>query len=121
MAARISVPQNARRGDSIEGWGRVGEHIATGHFAAFHRIEGSPQGPLVAEVLVDDYARMPNAAEQFLAESKRWSAIKHAAFATPVGVGRTSDGAPFAMLEAIDGIPLTAYIAQAQKFFTRRT
>lgn len=104
-----------QRGEALEAWGTVGELLATGHFAAFYRVEEASK-PLVAEVLVEDFVRMPAVAEAFLAEARRWSAVKHASLATPVGLGRTASGQPFAVGETIDGIPLAAYIAQGQRF-----
>jgi len=105
-----------QRGEVLEGWGRVGEHLATGHFTSFHRVDGSPRGALVAEALVDDFAKEARVVDLFLAESARWSSVRHAALAAPIGSGRSAGGAPFVIAEAIDGIPLTAYIAQSQRF-----
>lgn len=103
------------RGEALEAWGTVGDLLATGHFAAFYRVSEASR-PLVAEVLVDDFARTPAVAEAFLAEARRWSAVSHASLATPIGLGRTASGVPFSVGEAIDGIPLAAYIAQGQRF-----
>ncbi len=106
-----------QRGEALEAWGTVGELLATGHFAAFYRVDDATR-PLVAEILVDDFARTPAVADAFLAEARRWSAVNHAALATPIGLGRSASGQPFAVGEAIDGIPLAAYIAQGQRFPT---
>ncbi len=104
-----------QRGEALEAWGTVGELLATGHFAAFYRVDEATK-PLVAEVLVEDFARTPAVVDAFFAEARRWSAVKHPALATPVGLGRTASGQPFAVGDAIDGIPLAAYIAQGQRF-----
>lgn len=105
-----------RRGEALEGWGKLGEHLATGHFTSFHRVEHSPIGPLVAEVLVDEYACMPNAVDLFLGQAARWTSVRNVAFATPLGAGRLASGQPFVVVEAIDGIPLTAYVTESQRF-----
>ena len=105
-----------QRGEVLEGWGRVGEHLATGHFTSFHRVDGSPRGALVAEALVEDFAKDERVVQLFHGEAARWSSVRHAALAAPLGSGKSSSGAPFVLTEAIDGIPLTAYIAQSQRF-----
>ena len=105
-----------RKGDNLEPWGTVGEALATGHFTGFYRIQGSLSGPLVAEILIDDFARIPKIVEVFRSQALRWSSVRHPALATPVGTGRLDGGNPFAVVEAIDGIPLTAYLAQGQRF-----
>jgi serine/threonine protein kinase len=71
---------------------------------------------MVAEVLVDDLAQLPQAPEVFLAEARRWSAVRSDVLATPVGLGRTANGQPFSVGTALDGIPLASYIAQSQRF-----
>jgi hypothetical protein len=70
----------------------------------------------VAEVLVDDVAANGSAADVFLAEARRWSAVRSDVLATPIGLGRTTSGVPFAVANALDGIPLASYIAQSQRF-----
>ena len=104
-----------QRGEALEAWGVVGEHLATGSFASFYRVERAAR-PLVAEVLVEDLAQVPQAPDVFLAEARRWSAVRNDVLATPLGLGRTAQGQPFAVADALDGIPLASYIAQSQRF-----
>ncbi len=104
-----------QRGEALEAWGVVGDHLATGSFAAFYRVDRAAR-PLVAEVLVDDLVQLPQASDVFLAEARRWSAVRSDVLATPLGLGRTEGGQPFVVGDAIDGIPLASYIAQSQRF-----
>ncbi len=103
-----------RTGTTLAGRYRVGPLLGGGGHALVYRGRHLEAGRDVAiKVLRASIARQPLMRERFSREARAANRIRHPNVVDVTDVGEAEDGAPFLVMELIEGAPLTAQLGQA--------
>jgi serine/threonine protein kinase len=127
QGARTEVPSSSTADGgpaNLPAGSRIGRYkieraLGTGSFGSVYLASDEQlHGPVAIKIVRPDRLA-PGADDVFFAEARTVARLKHAGIVRVYDVGRHDDGRPYAVMEYIEGRPLTALLAKERPAYTQ--